>query len=583
MNRLLALFFGMIMVWSLPLRLLADEAQSQDDLSKLDKQALRRAGYRYLNLGDDLHARQCGEQLLKLAAQENDRYFAELYGYLFIGMSLIDSNKANENFSYLNKAYLLAEQSQNHDALAAVFNALGNYALFVNDDSYTALSWYFQALEQAKLLGDNKRYATYLSNIAGAYSIREDLSGLSFAEEAIDMARENGEEVPLYYALLNATNYYLMTTDTLKAELSFREAEQLYRKLKFNMDVDILFFQARLHELKGDFRKAFGCYSKAMECFDGAASSSITMTYIYCARLLRKMQRLDEAVEMLEQGLAHIEQNGAVAIHKARIFKELLLCYRESGAYSKALEYAMRYQDYQWKSVNDTHERALQETRIKHDIYSREQRISQQQVEILENRYKITVLLLVLIILVVALGLAFFYYKKKDQLLRTIVKQNLSYQQREQLLLQQLEQARATTADGEQLQQQPAGNGQLLSEERVQELMGRFTTLMMEQHLYTDASITVAGVAERLGTNRTYLSKAINDSTGKSFPQVVSEYRIRRAIAEISDLQTNKPLKQIAYEVGFNSLSTFYATFQSVTGMTPARYRAKLQEIDGER
>lgn len=571
------------MVGLLPLRLLAEEVRlPQDDLSQLDKQALRSAGYRYLSLGDDQRARQCGEQLLKLAARDNDRYFAELYGNLFIGMSSIDSDKPNENFSYLNKAHILAEQSQNHDALAAVFNALGNYALFVNDDSYTALSWYFQALEQAKLLGDNKRYATYLSNIAGAYSIREDLSGLSFAEEAIDMARENGEEVPLYYALLNATNYYLMTADTLKAELSFREAEQLYRKLKFKMDVDILFFQARLHELKGDFRKAFGCYSKAMECFDGAASSSITMTYIYCARLLRKMQRLDEAVEMLEQGLAHIEQNGAVAIHKARIFKELLLCYRESGAYSKALEYAMRYQDYQWKSVNDTHERALQETRIKHDIYSREQRISQQQVELLENRYKITVLLLVLIILVVALGLAFFFYKKKDQLLRTIVKQNLSYQQREQLLLQQLEQARTQVAEGQPSQQQPAGNGQLLSEERVQELMGRFTILMMEQHLYTDASITVAVVAERLGTNRTYLSKAINDASGKSFPQVVSEYRIRQAIAEISDLKANKPLKQIAYEVGFNSLSTFYATFQSVTGMTPARYRAKLQEIDGE-
>lgn len=564
------------MVSSFPLRLWADDERLlQEDLSKLDKEALRSAGYHYISLGDDQRARQCGEQLLKLAARENDRYFAELYGNLFIGMSSVDSDKPNENFSYLNKAHILAEQSQNHDALAAVFNALGNYALFVNDDSYTALSWYFQALEQARLLGDNKRYATYLSNIAGAYSIREDLSGLSFAEEAIDMARENGEEVPLYYALLNATNYYLMTADTLKAELSFREAEQLYRKLKFKMDVDILFFQARLHELKGDFRKAFGCYSKAMECFDGAASSSITMTYIYCARLLRKMQRLDEAVEMLEQGLGRIEQKGAVPIHKARLFKELLLCYRESGAYSKALEYAMRYQDYQWKSVNDTHERALQETRIKHDIYSREQRISQQQVELLQNRYKITVLLLVLLVLAVALGLTFFFYRKKDQLLRTIVKQNLSYQQREQLLLQQLEQARTKAAEG----QQQAGSGQMLSEERVQELMGRFTTLMMEEHLYTDASITVAVVAERLGTNRTYLSKAINDASGKSFPQVVSEYRIRRAIAEISDLEANKPLKQIAYEVGFNSLSTFYSTFQSVTGMTPASYRTKLQEI----
>ena len=173
--------------------------------------------------------------------------------------------------------------------------------------------------------------------------------------------------------------------------------------------------------------------------------------------------------------------------------------------------------------------------------------------------------------MVVALGLTFFFYRKKDQLLSSIVKQNQSFQQREQMLLQQLEQVRSHVEN--------QSSGTQISEERVQELMGRFTTLMMEQQLYADASITVATVAERLGTNRTYLSKAINESTGKSFPQVVSEYRIRQAIAEISDLKANKPLKQIAGEVGFNSISTFYATFQTVVGMSPARYRAKLKEV----
>ena len=138
-------------------------------------------------------------------------------------------------------------------------------------------------------------------------------------------------------------------------------------------------------------------------------------------------------------------------------------------------------------------------------------------------------------------------------------------------MLQQLEQVRTHVEN--------QSSGTQFSEERVQELMGRFTTLMMEQQLYADASITVSTVAERLGTNRTYLSKAINESTGKSFPQVVSEYRIRQAIAEISDLKANKPLKQIAGEIGFNSISTFYATFQSMVGMSLARYRAKLKEV----
>ena len=109
--------------------------------------------------------------------------------------------------------------------------------------------------------------------------------------------------------------------------------------------------------------------------------------------------------------------------------------------------------------------------------------------------------------------------------------------------------------------------------------MNRFTVQMLENKLFTDPSLTIAAVAERLETNRTYLSKAINDITGKTFTQLVNEYRIRQAIAEISDLKADKPLKQIATDVGFNSLSTFYNTFQASTGMTPARYRSQLKGL----
>lgn len=102
---------------------------------------------------------------------------------------------------------------------------------------------------------------------------------------------------------------------------------------------------------------------------------------------------------------------------------------------------------------------------------------------------------------------------------------------------------------------------------------------MTEKKLFKDPSLTVGTVAEHLDSNRTYVSRAINESTGKSFTQIVNEYRIREAISLISDLEANMPLKQVCSEVGFNSISTFYSTFQAITGMTPARYRAQLKEI----
>lgn len=109
--------------------------------------------------------------------------------------------------------------------------------------------------------------------------------------------------------------------------------------------------------------------------------------------------------------------------------------------------------------------------------------------------------------------------------------------------------------------------------------MNRFTSLMAEDKLYKDSSLTVATVAEKLGTNRTYLSRTINESTGKTFNQIVNNYRIKEAISLISDVESDMPLKQVCSESGFSSTSTFYSLFQNFTGLTPAKYRSQIKNL----
>ena len=151
-------------------------------------------------------------------------------------------------------------------------------------------------------------------------------------------------------------------------------------------------------------------------------------------------------------------------------------------------------------------------------------------------------------------------YRRKDRLYRAIVIQNREFAQREKMLMEQ--------------KTKPA-----MPEGKSDDIMSRFTQLMTVQKLYTDPEISVSGVAEKLDTNRTYLSRTVNECCGKSFTQVVNDYRIREAIALLSDLERNLPLKQVASMAGFSSLSTFYSLFQNFTGMTPARYRAQLSKV----
>ena len=103
---------------------------------------------------------------------------------------------------------------------------------------------------------------------------------------------------------------------------------------------------------------------------------------------------------------------------------------------------------------------------------------------------------------------------------------------------------------------------------------------MRENKIYRDNTINKDKVSELLGTNRTYLSRIINEKTQMSFTHYINRFRIDEAVRLLSDPTYDTPLKALAIDLGFNSLSTFYNLFQASVGMTPAQYRSKVQELE---
>ena len=557
----------------------ADEADSdtlQPYLQALrsdpdNAEALRAMGLHLLHHAAYDEARHYGLRLLSLGERGGeDAGFCTLWGHIVVALADTDTRNATASYAHLEQARVVAERTGDHGALMYIYNGFGNYALFINSDVYTAVSYYFHALDEARTAGDRRQYAILLANLSGAYYLQHDASGLQYAEEAIRIAREDDEPVPLFYGTMHAAHYYLMADSlTTRAREAVDALGRMYGQGGFESRSDLYLLRARLGEREGDTSRAYYNYARAMECFGTATGSTVMAVYLAYARLLRTDGHLDAAIRVLEYGVTGVDTVGN-PLHRAQLMKELSLCYRRAKRYDEALRYAYAYEDNLERHFDAVRERATQETRIEHDIYSREQQIDRQRLEILDNRYKIALLSAGLGILFVALGMAWYSYKKKNRLYKAIVTQNREQLQREQALLQQIEALRADTA-------QPAPAP--LSTDKQNDLMSRFTALMVERRLFTDPTLTVGAVAEALGTNRTYLSKAINESTGKTFTQLVNGYRIRQAVAELSDLSSDKPLKQISVDVGFSSLSTFYTLFQSTTGMTPARYRSKLKEV----
>ena len=86
---------------------------------------------------------------------------------------------------------------------------------------------------------------------------------------------------------------------------------------------------------------------------------------------------------------------------------------------------------------------------------------------------------------------------------------------------------------------------------------------------------SVSEVAEHFFYSREYVSRLFR----KYFDTTISDYIMKRRIAESQVLiMKDIPIIDIAYQVGFGSLSTFIRAFRSVTNMTPSEYRKLWKE-----
>lgn len=92
--------------------------------------------------------------------------------------------------------------------------------------------------------------------------------------------------------------------------------------------------------------------------------------------------------------------------------------------------------------------------------------------------------------------------------------------------------------------------------------------LFEKEKLYLNPEIKLMDIARRIGTNKTYLSRALNTRLSKNFCQFVNHYRIREAcLMFLKD--PGLDIRPLAEQCGFSSQSNFSIVFKYNTGFTP--------------
>jgi AraC-like DNA-binding protein len=117
-----------------------------------------------------------------------------------------------------------------------------------------------------------------------------------------------------------------------------------------------------------------------------------------------------------------------------------------------------------------------------------------------------------------------------------------------------------------------------LNNDQMERYKKRLDRMMQTQSLYLRPDLTSPQLAAAVGCTVNHLSQVINAGFGSSFFDYVNRYRIIYAQQLMAQrIGQKNAVLNIAYDVGFNSNSAFYAAFKKFVGETPAQHRRKLE------
>ena len=121
-----------------------------------------------------------------------------------------------------------------------------------------------------------------------------------------------------------------------------------------------------------------------------------------------------------------------------------------------------------------------------------------------------------------------------------------------------------------------------LGDERLLAYKDRLEHIMKSERIFLRSDLTLPKLARLVDCSVNHLSQVINSGFGVSFFDYLNRYRIEYARELLVQLDSREnAILNIAFAVGFNSNSAFYAAFKKNVGQTPAQYRKRHHSLHG--
>lgn len=512
---------------------------------------------------------------LRRAGAAHDDERALMYADLFSGQSYLLAEGSDSTRIYLDRALIRGRQCEDPVALCRIYNALGIYAVSIETNYFGGIEYFLEAMEYARSASLNRFYLVVQCNLANTYYMRNDPAGLKYAEEVCRLGTEWGYDYLAFGgAVISAYMHYMLGDQD-------RALEYILRTLpdtdKFGYHTELYSLYANILHAQGDDAGAERYYLMALDHIDEKVVTAAVMTYLSYGTYLNDRGEYARAIPVLRQGIELSERSNN-AVHRYKLYLRISEAETALGRYREALDYFKSYHSQADSIFNVERERSINELRVRYDAERQENMLRKSEIDLIRQQRRFQLLLLLLLFAVGISTVVYILYRRKDKMYKQIVRQQYEFLKKEKKAAQPAMPPPGPTSPQTE-KPSPDRDDHAV---RDAELFARIEYLMQTEGVYRQNDLTIERLAERLDTNRTYISRAINQQAGKTFSSYVNSYRIDEAVRRLSDVDDDTPLKALAQTLGYNHLQTFYTSFQSAIGMPPSKYREKLLKLHRE-
>ena len=538
---------------------------------------LKDKAYGHISKGEYQETERVCQEILQNTVWGGQEWFYT-YALIYQGQARIMLGKTQEGLQDLLGAKRLAEIQHNDSALCSVYNGLGLYEQNVTCDYYRSLNYYREGCDIAERCGHRLLYCLLVANIAEVLTLRNEEAGLEYAEKCYLLGRQNNDPYLIYCGAISMARNLCLNRKMEEAWRYTREADRLSKRYDFKNRSDIYNTYGEIALEAGDYMKAGLYYEQAIREHGFSQAAYVVSTYVGYGRALIAQKKYKSALEKLQIG-KEISEKNITSLFRREVYLLLSACYDRLGEPKEALEYYKKYTAESFRLYNEDKERTEKELMVRYETEKRNKELVQKNMLLQKEQNRVMALVGITFVILIVVLLFYINYRRKNRLYKQIVRESVDWLAKERQFSKRIAEqekqlqeliGKAGAVDGGRY------SGSSLNKDSQQELFGRLERLMQNDQVYKNSLFTREKMAELLGTNRTYLSQTINEQTGLTFTH---KYRIEEARRILADPQDDTPIKAIAADLGFSSVTTFYTLFKAAVQMSPDQYRKHARSL----